>query len=114
MGSVATRRWSQTRSCATLQARHLDVGPTCVLELSGEADVATLGLLRDELEQVLSTGREEVVVDLAGLAFCDVASAHLLLTARGTHSVTLSGATRRVTRVLELVESLGRPTGEVR
>ena len=89
MGSVATRHWSQTTSCATLRARHLDEGRCWLLELSGEADVATRRLLRDELARLLAVDRDERVVDVSNLAFCDVASAHQLLTARRSGRVAL-------------------------
>lgn len=77
-----------------------------MLELSGEADIATVGLLGDELAQMATMNREEVVVDVTNLEFCDVASAHLLLTARRTLPVTLSGATGSVKRVFDLLEAL--------
>lgn len=105
MGSVATPLWSQTRSCAGLLVRHLD-GASWVLELSGEADIATVGLLREELAHMATMSREDVVVDVSALTFCDVASADLLLTACGTSLVTLSGATGPVQRVFDLVDAL--------
>jgi anti-anti-sigma factor len=89
-----------------LRARHQDEGRSWLLELSGEADVATLRMLRQELGRVLAADREERVVDLTHLAFCDVASAHLLLTARRTAGVTLTGATGTVRRVFDLLEAL--------
>lgn len=106
MGSVATRHWSPTTSSATLRARHLEGERFCLLELSGEADVATGRLLRDELALLLTVDRDDRVVDVTNLAFCDVASAHRLLTARRTGRVTLSGATGSVQRVFDLLEAL--------
>ena len=106
MGSVATRHWSRTTSCATLRARHLDGERSWLLELSGEADVATRRLLRDELARLLAVDRDDRVVDVSNLTFCDVASAHQLLTARRTGRVTLSGATGSVQRVFDLLEAL--------
>ena len=105
MGSVTTPSWSRTTSCATLQARHLDGGAVWTLELSGEADLATLGMLKEELAQVRTTSRDHLVVDVAKLTFCDVASAHLLRTARRTIPVTLSGATGSVRRVFDLLDA---------
>ncbi len=105
MGSVATTFPSRTITCATLRARHLDA-EHWILELSGEADITTMDMLRRELEHVSATHRENSVVDVSNLSFCDVASAHLLLTARRTLPVTLSGATGSVERVLDLVDSL--------
>ena len=106
MGSVATRHWSQTTSCATLRARHVDGGCSLVLELSGEADVATRHLLREELAWLLTVGRDDRVVDVTNLSFCEVASAHQLLTARRSGRVTLSGATGSVQRVFDLLDAL--------
>ena len=106
MGTIAPPTWSLTRSCATLQARHHNGGALWTLELSGEADLTTLDLLEQEIREMASTGRGDAVVDLSGLAFCDVASAHLLLTAGRENPVTLIGATRTVRRVLDLVEAL--------
>lgn len=113
MGSVATHHWSRTRSCSTLRARHLDAGPSWVLELFGEADIAALSLLEQELAEMATMNREEVVVDVTGLVFCDVACAELVRTARRTHPVTLIGATGRVKRVFDLLDALQmhRPPG---
>jgi anti-anti-sigma regulatory factor len=90
----------------TLRARHLAEGRSWVLELSGEADVATMGLLSQELAHIFSMHHEDVVVDVGNLAFCDVASAHLLLTAQRRDLVTVTGATGSVKRVLDLLEAL--------
>ena len=106
MGSVATPRWSPTRSCATLRARHRDGGATWMLELAGEADVATLALLRLELAQMAIMQRAALVVDVSRLVFCDVSSAELLLMARRSRPVTLVGATGTVKRVFDLLEAM--------
>jgi hypothetical protein len=105
MESVASPHWSETLSCATLRARHLDAAPW-VLELSGEADIATLGLLRHELTQLVRSQCAHAVVDVSPLLFCDVASTHLILTARRLMPVTVTGATGSVKRVFDLMESL--------
>ncbi len=105
MRSVATPLWSRTVSCATLRARHRD-GAVRKLELSGEADIATLDMLKRELARLCVVHRDDAVVDLSALVFCDVASAHLLLTARRTVPVRLTGATGSVRRVLDLVNEL--------
>jgi ABC-type transporter Mla MlaB component len=105
MGSVATRLSSRTVSFGTLRARHLD-GEHWVLELSGEADITTMDMLRRELAQVAVRDRQDSEVDVTRLSFCDVASAHLLLTAQRTIPVTLTGATGSVKRVFDLVGAL--------
>jgi anti-anti-sigma regulatory factor len=108
MGPVITPQWSRTRSCATLSARHRDGGASWLLELSGEADIATLGLLRRELAQMARMQRADVVVDVTGLAFCDVASAESILAARRTNPVTVIGARGTVKRVFDLLDALQR------
>jgi anti-anti-sigma regulatory factor len=105
MESVASPHWSETVSCATLSARHLDAAPW-VLELVGETDVATVAFLRRELTQLVRSQCEHAVLDLTRLTFCDVASAHLILTAGRLMPVTVTGATRSVKRVFDLMESL--------
>ena len=107
MGSVvATPPWSQNRSCATLRARHLDGSSSWILELSGEADIATLALLRQELAHMAARDPDGVVVDVARLAFCDVASAELIQAARRTRPVTVIGATGEVERLFDLLDAL--------
>lgn len=106
MGSVETPRWSQTRSCATLRARHLDDGASWTLELSGEADIATLALLRQELAHMAATTPAGAVVDVTDLVFCDVGSAELILVARRTCPVRVIGATGTVKRVFDVLDAL--------
>ena len=106
MGSVATPQWSPTRSDFTLRARHLDAGAVWLLELSGEADLATSTLLRQELMLLAATDLEDAVVDVTSMTFCDVASAHLILTARRTKPLTVRGATGSVKRVFDLLDAL--------
>jgi anti-anti-sigma regulatory factor len=77
-------------------------------ELSGEADLATMRLLRHELALLATREHADVVVDVTGLAFCDVASAELILAARRSNSVTLIGATGTVKRVFDLLDALQR------
>ena len=106
MGSVATPSWSGTRSDFALRARHLDDGALWLLELSGEADITTLALLRQELALLAATTHEDAVVDVTRLTFCAVASAHMILTARRTKPVTVRGATGSVKRVFDLLDAL--------
>ncbi|HET7822547.1 MAG TPA: STAS domain-containing protein [Ornithinibacter sp.] len=106
MGTVvATPLWSRTVSCATLRARHRD-GRPWVLELSGEADIATLEMLRRELELLTTLGHTTAEVDVTDLTFCDVASAHLLLTARRRVPLVLTGAAGSVRRLFDLLDVL--------
>lgn len=107
MGSVAAPLWSPPRSSPTLRARHGDGGAAFrVLELSGEADVATVRMLAEELARARVADGCDVVVDVSELTFCDVASARLLRTAQRSVPVALRGATGPVKRVLDLVDAL--------
>src|SRR5690349_10917496 len=105
MRSIATPLWSRTVSCATLRARHLE-GASRVLELSGESDIATIEMLRRELDLLTLQRPADGVVDVTSLAFCDIASAHLIVTARRTVPVSVVGARRSVERVFDLLEAL--------
>lgn len=108
MGSVSTPQWSPMSSCATLQARHRSDGQTWVLELSGQADIATFGLVRMVVAQMATVTDEGIAVDVGGLDFCDVASAHLITTSRRTMPVTVRGATGSVKRVFDLLDAIQR------
>lgn len=50
-----------------------------VVSVEGELDLATVGLLEQHLEEVLSGGARSVVVDLTGLTFMDSNGLRLLL-----------------------------------
>jgi anti-anti-sigma regulatory factor len=102
---VATPLWSRTVSSATLRARHRD-GPTGVLVLSGEADIATLAMLRRELDLLTTADHADAEVDVSDLTFCDVASAHLLLTAQQRVPLVVRGATGPVKRLFDLLDAL--------
>lgn len=98
----------RTRTCTTLRAAHVDLGDVWVLELHGEADVATLTMLGQELVWALRMNRDQLVVDVTGLRFCDVRSAHLIATARRPGPVYVTGATGSVRRVFDLLDSWAR------
>jgi anti-anti-sigma factor len=53
----------------------------CRLEVAGELDMATTGVLRDELDR-LRAARREVLVDLSGVSFIDSSGLRLLLEAQ--------------------------------
>lgn len=106
MGALESEPLTQSRSCATLRARHVDRGNSWALELSGEADIASLPMLTEELADAVGMGRDDLVVDVTGLRFCDVHSAHLILTARRRRPVSLTGATGSVKRIFELLDTL--------
>lgn len=108
MSVVAQPLPPQTRSYSTLRVRHRDEGVSGVLELSGEADIATLFLLKDELERAVLANPDHLVVDVSGLRFCDVHSAHMILTACRTEPVSVTGATGSVRRVFDLLATWQR------
>lgn len=108
MGSVSTPLWSPTSSFATLQVRHRSDGPSWVLEMSGEADIATSPMVRVVVAHMATIVDRNIVVDVSKLTFCDVASAHLILTSRRTMPVTVWGATGPVKRVFDLLDSIQR------
>jgi anti-anti-sigma factor len=53
----------------------------CRLEVAGELDMATMGVLRDELARLRAAHRQ-MVVDLSGLSFVDSSGLRLLLEAQ--------------------------------
>jgi anti-sigma B factor antagonist len=48
-----------------------DRGDWAVLAVRGEIDVATAPQLREELLELVSAGRKQIVVDLSGVDFLD-------------------------------------------
>jgi anti-anti-sigma regulatory factor len=106
MGALDRQFPAPAHSSATLRARQVDRGTGWALELSGEADIATVTMLGQELADAVGMDREDLVVDLTGLRFCDVQSAHLIRTARRPKPVSLTGATGSVKRVFELLDTL--------
>lgn len=48
-----------------------ETGDIGVLRLSGELDIATSGTLRQSLDALREEGRENLVLDLSGVTFCD-------------------------------------------
>jgi anti-anti-sigma regulatory factor len=91
--------WRRSR-----RARHRDYGTIWVVKLSGEADLATRALLRRELAAAVRMDRDLVVLDVAGLRFCDVGCAELILAAGRRTSVSLAAAKGAVKRVFELLD----------
>lgn len=93
----------RARSCATLRARHHDAGGLWTLELSGEADLLTLSMLREELAHAVAMNPELLLLDVTDLRFCDVRCAHLILTARHAVPTTVIGAGGSVRRILDVL-----------
>lgn len=88
-------------------------GDTVVLELSGEADIASVPRLSMRLRDLVTGDAQHVVVLGQQLAFLDLAALDVLLdasaelTARGG-SLVLQSPTRRVRRLVELLALDGR------
>lgn len=68
-------------------------GAVTVVALRGEADLATVHVVRDALANVIADGQGDVVVDLAQTDFMDTAALRVVLRARET----LGGTGRHLT-----------------
>lgn len=66
----------------TLRVAVDDEGAVRVVTVSGELDHDTANGLRDALALPLADGLERIVIDLAGLRFCDSTGLNILLRAR--------------------------------
>ena len=78
------------------------------LWLSGELDFAGVTVFEQELQRLQRRGHDVAAIDLADLAFIDVAGMHALLAARERLGAiqpppALRGATPPVARVFELL-----------
>lgn len=79
-------------------------GASAVVTPSGELDHHTADLLREQLDRCLEAGHSRLVVDCAGLEFCDSTGLNVLLSARlaaeaaggGVHLVAMLPAVARV------------------
>lgn len=79
-------------------------GPVTVVTLAGEADRATLHVVRDALADVISDREGDIVVDLAEINFMDTAALRVVLDARET----LEGSGRHL-----MVRSPSRSAGRL-
>lgn len=82
-------------------------GPGPVIVLSGEADLASAGRLRELINNQLRGGIRQLTIDVSGLRYADSASVReLLLAARTLHerdgNLILLHPQRPVARLLEL------------
>jgi anti-anti-sigma factor len=68
-----------------------------VVAVAGELDIATGGLLRGMLKQLVSDGRIRLVVDTSGLRFCDSTGLEVLLD--GLDDSVRAGGTLHLTGV---------------
>lgn len=79
-------------------------GEIVVLRVAGEVDLSSLLVLQDALTGILARRPRDLLVDLAGLTFCDVRGLALLVEAgrtAGSHGTgyALSAAPRQAHRV---------------
>ncbi|GHA94427.1 STAS domain-containing protein [Streptomyces termitum] len=93
---------------ARLRVGTSDAGTGAVLVAPvGELDHHTAELLREPLDAALDAGRSRLVVDCAGLGFCDSTGLNVLLAARlraeaaggSVHLVAMRPAVARVFRI---------------
>ncbi|GGT37575.1 anti-sigma factor antagonist [Streptomyces kurssanovii] len=82
-------------------------GDTVVLSLSGELDHDTADPLREAIEEHLRKGAKRILVDCAGLDFCDSTGLNVLLHGRLTAQETdarveLAGMRPPVARMFEI------------
>src|SRR4051794_18824778 len=98
---------------SSLDLQLLDCGPSALISVSGELDVATCGLLQAMLDDVLRARRvpriARLVLDLRELSFVDasgvapVLHARAVLAGRGG-SLEIRRPSRAVRRLLELLD----------
>jgi anti-sigma B factor antagonist len=70
----------------------------------GELDVATVGQLAAEIDDLAGRGFDAIALDLREISFMDSSGVHLLLehTARADAPVTVIGGSEAVRRVIDL------------
>ncbi|GIH94248.1 STAS domain-containing protein [Planobispora siamensis] len=83
-----------------------------VIALNGEIDALTADHLRQAIDQALARGRTHLVVDTAGLGFCDSLGLHTLIAgqrraASAGGSLRLVHAHGYLQRLLELTQLTG-------
>jgi anti-anti-sigma factor len=85
-----------------------------VVRLTGDADLSTVPLVSDALQQATGLGTRQLVVDVAAARFWDVAVLHVLADVtrqlvadgRGCRIVGAPAATRRLIRLADMGEEL--------
>lgn len=85
------------------------VGGRAIVHAEGELDQVTRAQLEASLEHVMALGIREITLDLSRVAFLDssaisaIIQAHLKLNPEGGR-LALRGASRRVQRILQIVD----------
>ncbi|MFF8605664.1 STAS domain-containing protein [Streptomyces sp. NPDC015346] len=90
----------------TLTTRHTD-GTLAVISVVGEIDIHTAPTLRTGALDVIAQGHPRLILDLAGVAFCDSSGFNALIgilrCAQGASgSLALAAVPDRLTRMLDL------------
>ena len=80
-----------------------------VLRADGELDLAAAPTLSARIDDVLADGRTRILIDLAGVTFCD--STGLSAFVRGHHLTTALGGWLRVTGARGTVDRVLRISG---
>jgi anti-sigma B factor antagonist len=71
-------------SAAVMFTRHWLSDDACCFEIRGDLDIAISGLLRQELDELLSLGIGRIDVDLSGVLFMDSSALSALVHAHET------------------------------
>jgi anti-anti-sigma factor len=92
---------------AAFEISYADAPHTCVVRLAGDVDVAVVPELQDGLRDALSSGCENVVLDLADVTYADSSALGLLVwldRCMAPHGgrLVLAGANNNVGRILEI------------
>jgi anti-sigma B factor antagonist len=84
-----------------------DRGTSQVLEVAGELDMATASQLREVLRDLTLRRGQQLIIDMAGLGFCDSSGMTALITGRNhavaaDASVALTGVPNHLRRALQV------------
>ena len=91
-----------------LVVRGADLGDRqCHLTVTGELDMDAAPLVRQAVEEAVDRGRNQILIDAAGVTFIDSSALVVILTARtdlaeGGGTLHLTAASSPVTRILEI------------
>jgi anti-anti-sigma factor len=113
MSGLVVTRTAEVRDLLTSPrwCAHLSVDVSvrdkiAILDLQGELDLCSLGVLDEQLAQALSTGAEWLVLDVSGLTIMDCAGARALVEAAYAlsdgHRPLLRSPSQMVRRLLEV------------
>ena len=90
----------------------IDDGPVVRLQLRGELDLATTDLVEEQVTRALGDEPDRLVLDVAGLTFCDSSGIDLFLNAHA--EAVARGVEFRVSRPRGIVRRSLEVTGVLR